>query len=220
MKFNLNIDIKVSRFIKKFILADTLLFAGWGFVDPIFSVFLVKEIVGASLVTVGIATSIYWVLKSIIQVPVAVYLDKTEGEKDDFYALITALVIVGLGAISITFATRVWHIYIIQIIKAVGFGIYVASWPALFSRHLDKKHTSLDWSMDSTSVGLAIGATGFLSGVIVTWLGYDAVFTLAGIFSLISAAVLFSVPDIIFPDKKIRIAESMIKDHTPRNLDK
>ena len=219
MKLNLNIDLKLSKFIKRFIIADTALFAGWGFVDPIFSIFLVKEIIGASLVTVGIATSIYWILKSVIQVPIAVYLDKTDGEKDDFYALIAALIIVGIGAISLTAATKVWHIYLIQAIKAVGFAMYVASWPALFSRHLDKKHTSLDWSLDSTSVGLGIGITGFFGGIIVTWLGYSAVFLLAGIFSFISAAILISVPNMIFPPK-VSEGISPIKDHTPRNIQK
>lgn len=219
MKLNLNIDVRLSRFIKKFIIADTALFAGWGFVDPIFSIFMVKEIVGASLVTVGIATSIYWILKSIFQVPIAVYLDKTDGEKDDFYALVFALVIVGVAAFGIIFATRVWHIYLIQVIKAIGFAMYVASWPALFSRHLDKRHTSLDWSLDSTSVGMAIGITGFLSGIIVTWFGYPVVFVLAGVFSFISAAVLFSVPDLLFPPK-VRKEEVVIKDHSPRSIEK
>jgi predicted MFS family arabinose efflux permease len=215
----INLDIKLSKFIKRFIIADAALFAGWGFVDPIFSVFLVREIAGASLVTVGIATAIYWILKSALQVPIAVYLDKTDGERDDFNTLIAALVVVGVGAMSFALATKVWHIYLIQIIKAVGFAMYVSSWPALFSRHLDKKHTSLDWSLDSTSVGLAIGATGLLSGVVATWLGYSAVFILAGIFSFVSAAILFSVPDIIFPPK-IKAPHVLVKDHAPRNLEK
>lgn len=219
MKINLDINLKISRFIKRFIIADTALFAGWGFVDPIFSIFLVREIAGASLVTVGIATAIYWILKSLLQVPIAMYLDKTDGERDDFYALIAALVVVGVGAVSFSLATRVWHVYLIQMIKAVGFAMYVASWPALFSRHLDKKHTSLDWSLDSTSVGIGIGITGFLSGVVATWLGYPAAFILAGIFSFLSAAILLSVPDIIFP-RRVKDGELLIKDHAPRNLDK
>ncbi len=219
MRLNIHFNVKITQFIKRFIIADTALFAGWGFVDPIFSIFIIKEIAGASLVTVGIATSIYWILKSIIQVPIAVYLDKTDGERDDFYALVAALILVGFSAISISLATRVWHVYLIQVLKAAGFGMYVASWPAIFSRHLDKKHTSLDWSLDSTSVGLAIGFTGLLSGVVVTWWGYSAVFILAGIFSFISAAVLLSVPNVIFP-KKTDGGPIVIKDHTPRNLAK
>ncbi len=220
MRFKFNFDIKVSKFIKKFIIADTVLFGGWGFVDPIFSVFIIKEVAGATLVTVGMATAIYWVLKSIIQVPVAIFLDKTDGEKDDFYALIGALALVGVGSLGLTLATQVWHIYLIQAIKAVGFGMYVASWPALFSRHLDKGHYSLDWSLDSTSVGLAIGGAGFLSGIIATAFGYNALFMLTGIFSFVSAGILLSAPDLMFPLAKKDGEALAVKDHTPRNVAK
>ncbi len=217
MRFKFSIDVKVSKLIKRFIVADTALFGGWGFVDPVFSIFIIREIAGASLVTVGIATAIYWVLKSIIQVPIAVYLDKNGGERDDFYALIIGLVVVGIASLGFTMATSVWHIYLIQVIKAVGFALYVATWPSLFSRHLDKGHYSLDWSLDSTSVGIAIGAAGFFGGIVVTWLGYNAVFIAAAITSFISAGILFSVPNIILPPP---VTNPLIKDHTPKNITK
>ncbi len=216
MKFNLHVNFAMSRFIKRFIVADTALFGGWGFLDPVFSIFIIKEIAGASIVTVGIATAIYWILKSAIQVPIAVFLDKTDGERDDFYALIAALVIVGISAISLTLATSVWHIYLIQVVKAIGFAMYVASWPSLFSRHLDKGHYALEWSLDSTSVGVAIGIAGFLGGIMVTWLGYNSVFWTAGIFSFISAAVLIAAPQMVFPPETS--AGGMMKDHSPKNI--
>lgn len=220
MRFKFNFDIKISKFIKKFIIADTVLFGGWGFVDPIFSIFIIKEIAGATLITVGVAVAIYWILKSLIQVPVAIFLDKTDGEKDDFYALIGALFLVGIGSLGLVLATQTWHIYLIQIVKALGFGVYVASFPALFSRHLDKGHYSLDWSLDSTSVGLAIGAAGFLSGIIATAFGYDALFILTGLFSFVSAGILLSAPDLMFPPAKKDGEEFAVKDHTPRNVQK
>lgn len=217
MKLKISIDLKVSKFIKRFIIADVMLFSGWGLVDPIFSVFLIKEIVGASLVTVGIASALYWILKSAIQIPIALFLDKTEGERDDFYTLIGALVLIGASAISLVFATSVWHVYLIQILKAIGFGMYVPSWSALFSRHLDKNHYSLDWSLDSTSVGFAIGITSFLGGVIATWFGYPIVFDIAGLAAFVSAAILFVSPGLVFPPR-IDGNEILMKDHTPVNI--
>src|SRR3990172_10506088 len=172
----ISFSLKVGQFIKRFIMADVALFAGWGFLDPLFSVFIINEIAGASLVTIGAVVSIYWILKSLIQIPVAILLDKTNGEKDDFYVLIGAIVLLGIAAFGLTLATKVWHIYFIQILKAVAFGLYIPAYTSLFSHHLDKGHFSLDWSLDSTSVGLAMGVTGFFGGVIVTVFGYDAVF--------------------------------------------
>src|SRR5581483_3648662 len=88
MKIRVNIDIKVGRIVKYFVLSDLFLLAGRGFVDPIFSVFIIQKIPGANLDTVGIATAIYLLLRSLLQIPISNYLDRTPGEKDDFIALI------------------------------------------------------------------------------------------------------------------------------------
>ncbi len=217
MKFRFGFNFAFSPFIKRFIVADALLFGGWGFVDPIFSIFIVREIPGASLVTVGITVAIYWIAKSIIQVPIAVFLDKTDGEKDDFYTLIASLVVVSIGAFSMPRASHVWQVYLAQLVKAIGFAMYVASGPVIFSRHLDPGHNALDWSMDSTSVGLAMGVSGFFAGIIATWLGYDAVFLLAGIFGLISAIVLSAAGRFILPPRS-RPGRSVLRDHAPVNI--
>ncbi len=217
MRFRFGFNFTFGPFIKRFIVADALLFGGWGFVDPIFSIFIVREIPGASLVTVGITVAIYWVAKSLIQVPIALFLDKTDGEKDDFYTLIASLVVVSVGAFGMTLATSVWHVYFVQIVKALGFAMYVASGPVIFSRHLDPGHNALDWSMDSTIVGLAMGVSGFFAGVIATWFGYDAVFLLAGIFGLIAAIMLSTAGKFIlfFPGRRHK---SVLRDHAPVNV--
>ena len=76
MKLKVSINFQVGRFVKRFILADMALFAGWGLLDPVFSIFIIKEIPGATVVTVGISVAIYWLLKSAFQIPIALALDK------------------------------------------------------------------------------------------------------------------------------------------------
>lgn len=223
MRFGLqfNFNFGIGRFIKRFILADVFLWAGWGFVDPIFSVFIVRKIAGATLVTVGIAVALYWMLKSVLQIPLALFLDKTDGERDDFYALIISLVVIGISAFGFSLATSVWHVYLVQLIKGVGFALYVPSFSSLFAGHLDKKHRSLDYALDSTSVGFAIGATGFLGGIMATWIGYSSVFILAGIFAFLSAALLLSVPNLVLPPSRRGVIAPILKnhDHTTVNID-
>ncbi|MBI2406033.1 MAG: hypothetical protein HYV25_00430 [Candidatus Harrisonbacteria bacterium] len=199
MNFNITFNAHISRFIKKFIIADVFLWAGWGFVDPIFSVFIVRNIAGATLVTVGIAVALYWSVKSLLQIPLAIYLDKTDGERDDFYALIASLV---------------------QLVKAVGFALYVPSFSSLFAGHLDKRHRSLDYALDSTSVGFAMGATGLLGGVMATWLGYGSVFVFAGIFAFLSAALLLSVPHLVLPERAKKPGMPILKDHEQTTVER
>ncbi|TSC82850.1 MAG: hypothetical protein G01um101420_32 [Parcubacteria group bacterium Gr01-1014_20] len=216
MRIKINVDLRVGRVIKYFILADLALLAGWGLVGPIFSVFVIERVAGATLVTVGIAAGIYWVLKSLLQLPIATYLDKKEGERDDFLALIIGLFVSAFTAIAYNFITQVWHLYLVEIIHAMAFALYVPAWSAMFSRHVDKDRVSFDWSLDSTVAGLSAGVSGILGGAVASAWGFHWVFILAGIFSAVSAFVLIMAPDFIFPPRTTE--NPVIKDHTPANI--
>jgi MFS family permease len=109
-----------------------------GVVDPLFSVFIVQRVPGATLLTVGIAAAVYWILKSLLQIPISNYLDRTPGERDDFIALVGGLLLVGISAIAMCWVTRVWELYAIHAVQAIAFAFYYASWPTIYSRHLDK----------------------------------------------------------------------------------
>lgn len=216
MKIKINIDIKVGRIVKYFVLCDLFLLLGWGFIDPVFSVFIVERIAGATLITVGIAAAVYWILKSILQLPIANYLDRRVGEKDDFVALVGGLLLAGFSALAFSWVTTAWQLYLVQVVHAVGFAFYVPAWSSIFSRHLDRERISFDWSLDSAAVGIASGVSALLSGVIASVWGFLAVFILGGVFSLAAAFMLMIVPDLIIP--KPSRTEPILKDHTPANL--
>ncbi|MDE2018793.1 MAG: MFS transporter [Patescibacteria group bacterium] len=215
MKIKINIDIKVGRIVKYFVLSDLFLLAGWGFIDPIFSVFIVEKVVGATLATVGMVAGIYWILKSILQIPIANALDQRSGEKDDFIALIAGLVLAGISAIAFAWVRQVWQLYFVQAVHAIGFALYVPSWSAIFSRHLDKDRVSFDWSLDSTVSGFSAGFMGLLGGIAAAVLGFPAVFIMAGMLSLAAAVIIMAVPDVALPKPVARTVE---EEKTPANL--
>ncbi len=217
MRIRVNVDLKVGRVVKYFILVDFALLAGWGLIDPLFGVFIKDHVRGATLVTIGIVAAIYWLLKSALQIPLAKYLDRTAGEKDDFYALIVGLLIVSFSAVLFGFVREIWQLYAVQILKAVGFACYAATWPAIFSRHLDKDKISFDWALDSTAVGISAGISGFVGGALAQGLGFTAVFIAGGVFTFISALILLAVPDLVLPPK-VGGAPPLVRDHTPGNI--
>lgn len=216
MKIKINIDIKVGRVVKYFVLSDLFLLLGWGLVDPVFSVFIVTKVAGATLVTVGIAAAVYWILKSALQIPIANYLDKTAGEKDDFVALVAGLLLAGISAMAFGWVNNVWEFYLVQALHAVAFALYVPSWSAIFSRHLDKDRVSFDWSLDSTAAGVAAGVSGLLSGIVASAWGFLAVFISGGILSIAAALILIAAPDLVLP--RPSTAETAFKDHTPASI--
>ncbi|MDP3999554.1 MAG: MFS transporter [bacterium] len=212
-------ELSINRIVRYFIAADLTVLAGWGLADPILAIFVVDKIPGATLLTIGVMAAIYWIVKSIIQIPISLFLDRTDGEKDDFYAVVVGLLVASVTMFSFMAATSVTHLYIIQFIKALAFGLYVPAWAAIVSRHLDKDKVAFEWALSSTSVGLSIGVAG-LAGSWVAKYSFDLVFLLGGFLCLISALILLLVPDLILPQKKGEISESVMKDHRPVSIQK
>ncbi|MEK9180409.1 MAG: MFS transporter [Patescibacteria group bacterium] len=215
MKIKFDINIKVGRVVQYLILVDFVFFAGWGLIQPIFAVFIVENIFGATVVTVGIFAAIYWILKSVLQLPIARYLDRTPGEKDDFYALVSGLFLASFSAFMFVLVDRVWQLYAVEIIHAFAIALYVASWPGLFSRHLDKDKVSFDWALDSSAVGLSAGLGGLFGGIIAKEFGFDAVFVLVSFFSAASALILLLVPDLVLPKTQKKAAVPPKAVHRP-----
>jgi MFS family permease len=208
MQIKVNIDIaglKINRIIKFFVMSDLMLWGGWGLISPIFAIYLVEEIPGATIATAGGVVAVYWIVKSLVQLPVAVALDKHQGEKDDFYTLIFSLVLAGFSALAFLLVKDIFSLYVVSFLHGLAFGLYAPAWSGIFSRHMDKDHFAFDWSLDSTTIGLASGVAAFIGGWLATAFGFSVVFILASVFSFFSALLLLMVPDLVMPKATIKI---------------
>ncbi|MDO8557097.1 MAG: MFS transporter [Candidatus Jorgensenbacteria bacterium] len=210
--------IKINRVVKHFILSDLMLWSGWGLIGPIFAVFIIQGIPNVSLVTIGATSAIYWIVKSIIQIPVALLLDRHKGEKDELYTLIGSLILAGFVALAFLLVKTTGQLYFVTLLQGIAFGLYIPSWYAIFSRHLDKDRYALDWSLDSTSIGVASGVTALIGGMVADYFGFPALFIAAGILSFGSAFVILTLPNIILP--KRTTSRPLIADHLPSNVQK
>jgi len=209
-------SFKISKIAKNFIIADLVLFGGWGLVSPIMAVFIIDEVPGANLVTVGLMTTIYWAVRSSIELPMATVIEKTKSEKDDLYVLILGLLLVSIAAFWLTVVKTVPQLFVNQAIKALGFAFYAASWSGIFSRHIDTDKAARTWAIDHTVLGIATGITGAVGGYLAVRFGFNAIFIAAGITSFVAAVIVFLVPDIVFPGKKYKPVFKGVRNHSPK----
>lgn len=211
--------IHFNNVVKRFIIADLIWLAGWGLISPIFAIFILEQVEGATVVTIGIVTALYWILKSFIQIPVALSIDRTPSERDDYLVLVISLILAGFTSFSYILVRTVGQLYVVEILHAISFGLYIPSWSAIFAKHLDKKHRALEFSVDSAAVGIATGLAGLSGSIIVGLFGFSTLFFIAAVLCFISAIIIFYSPEIVFPHS--RGAETIsLSDHTPRNLQK
>ena len=163
----------------------------FGAFGPIFAIFITERIVGGNAEIVGFATAVFWIVKSIIQLPVARYVDRHHGERDDLAVLIAGYFLASFSILFYVFATTPLHIYLIQGFLGVTMAFSAPGWYGIFARHVDRAHESFEWSLVSVfSVGIATAISGAVGGVIVVRVGFDALFIGASALSFVGAAFL------------------------------
>lgn len=181
---------KINKVIKALIFSDFLLSSGWGLISPIFAIFLLEHIDKNGAMVAGFASAIYWLVKSIIQPFIANYLDRNHGEKDDIWFLIVGYFIASFVPIGYIFSYNPWHIYLLQCLYAIGMACVVPTWAGIFTRHIDKGKENFEWSIESTSLGIATGLTGAIGGLVGSIFGFKLLFLAVSFFTLAAGASL------------------------------
>jgi len=185
--------IRINRVIQFLTYSDILLLSGWGLVSPIFAIFLTNKIKGGSAALAGLATTVYLVTKSFLQMPIARYIDSRKGEKDDFWLMGGGSVIISMTAFLYMFAKLPIHVYLIQIFYGIGSAMSYPAWMAIFTRHADKNQEGFQWSLYYTMTDLGSALSAGLGGFLATQIGYQNLFFIVGIISLAGTLFLSGV---------------------------
>lgn len=177
----------INKIIKILIFSDVALVGGIGFMAPVFAIFLTERIQGGNITVVGYVAAIYWIVQSLVVIPFGRYLDKNHGEKDDVWFIVFGNILAALAVLGYIFSSLPWHIYICQIIYAIGMGMNIPGYTAIFTRHIDKGSEAFDWSVRSALIGFGSGIAGASGGIIANYFGFNVLFVGVIVFLLISA---------------------------------
>ncbi|HBF67218.1 MAG TPA: hypothetical protein DDW36_02220 [Candidatus Magasanikbacteria bacterium] len=195
-------NYKINIVVKLLVISDFIVWSSYQLMAPIFAVFITGDIQGASIETVGIASAIYLVFKSLIEIPLGIYIDRTASEKDDLFTAMLGTIITGFGYIAYTFVDQIWHLYVLQALLGFAAALAYPGWLSIFSRHLDKRSRALEWSIYDVSNGLGMAAAAALGGFMANKFGFDIVFFIVGIFTFVGALILLMLRNKIYVPKE------------------
>jgi len=175
------------------VLADVLIISAWGLISPIFAIFVTDKIQGGSLIVVGIAEAIYLGTKSILQVPIGILIDKTKGEKIDFWLNVAGSLLMSSSVLLYLAAFLPWHIYLIGFVYGVGFAISYPAWMGLFTRNIESGRESFVWSLHSTPIELASALTAAAGGYLAEKLGFSTLFIIVFVIGILGTLLFLAI---------------------------
>jgi len=197
----------INKVIKVMIASDVALLTGFGFIIPIFAIFIVQRITvgdtGEAAKVAGFAMAVYWGVRSLLMIPFGKFLDRNYGEKDDLYFVIIGNIFAAGAVFGYIFSSLPWHIYALQGLYSLGMAMNIPGWTAIFTRHIDKGKEAFEWATRSTAIGIGAGISGALGGIIASYFGFNILFIGVGIFALAGAFLPLLIYKDIFPREKM-----------------
>jgi len=160
------------------ILSDIFILSSFGLIGPIFAVFIIENLIGGTIVTAGLATTIFLVVKCSVQLPLSKYFIDKHNHKTRFLVLGTLLIIT-VPFIYVT-ARSINTIFIAQAIYGLGAALAYPAWFSLFTIYMDKKHRGFEYAIYTTSVGISTAIAAFLGAKIADLFGFKFLFFLVG----------------------------------------
>lgn len=192
-----------NRVILTMVVVDFFVNGALGTIAPFFAIFITQQISEGSATIVGFASAVYWLTKSIIQLPISRFLDKTDGERDEFWAFFGGYMVAAFIPVLYYFATQPWHLYLIQAIFGFAMAWAIPAWYSIFTRHIDKFRVSFEWSLFSVfAVGISSTLASVIGGILVDRFGFRIVFLIASVIMFASAIGILSIKNKVFTKRE------------------
>jgi len=170
-----------------------MFFSAYGLINPIFAIFITDQIAGATIATVGFAATINLLVRAALQMPVARYVDRHKGEKDDFKFMVAGSTLISIVPFAYFFITTPLHLYLAQAVLGIGGALANPGWYAIFTRHIDKNKEGTEWTLENIGVGLAAAGTAAVGGIFVQHFGFHNLFLVVGVISLLGLIIQISL---------------------------
>ncbi len=183
----------MNKVIKSLVLSDLFILGGFGLIQPVFAVFLIRGISGATIAAVGIAATIQLFVKAVFQIWVAQWADREKGNCRELYTLIVGSFLVSAVPFGYAYASSLAHIYIAQCVYGLGQALAYPSWRVLFSRYTDHDHAGLQWGIYDTVASFGAAAAAAIGGLLAETITFHWLFIVVGVLSFLGSLFLINI---------------------------
>lgn len=192
---------EINPVIRILTISDVMILGGFGLVSPIFAIYITDSIIGGSIEVVGIASMIYLLVKSLGQIPIAFFIDKLRGERDDFWMMFFGSILFGLAPFLYIYISTPIQLYFVQFLYGLGAAMSTPTWYAIFTKHIDKNKEGVEWGMYSTMVDIGSAGTASLGAFLAALFGFEKLFLVVGVISLIGSFYLLLIYNKMYSGK-------------------
>jgi len=183
----------INPVVRFLIISDTVLVGGAALLGPIFALFIEDFIQGGNEAVAGLAAGIYLFTKSILQIPIAHFVDKVRGEKDDFWFMFIFTLLGAFVPLLYLFINTPLQLYCVEFLIGAFAAFTFPTYMAIFTRHIDKEKEGTEWGIYFTLTDLIGAVFAAVGGYIAVISGFPALIIAVVVISVIGSLLLWPI---------------------------
>jgi predicted MFS family arabinose efflux permease len=182
-------EINMNKALSVLIYTGGTIYLTAAMTGPFWAVYVDK--VGGDFETAGIAVAILFFVRGLASIAISKFENKF---KETEFFLVAGGMLRSLGFLGYILATSPIHLGLISFVLGIADAIIYPAADALFSRHVDKKTDVAQWGWWEVMESWGTAAGALIGGVVVTQFGFNSVFGLMAVVSLLNALVILILP--------------------------
>lgn len=158
---------KINKTVLLLTLTDVFSWGPFYIISTISGIYLANKLGEDTVQFIGIGTAIYYVTRSIFQIPIGYITDKLKTTTDEMVMLCLGVILMGIPYILYPQISLPIHYYILQFVFGVGSSLNLTTWRKLFALNIDK-------GKEGSQYAFYEAATSLSSALLATSMGYIA----------------------------------------------
>lgn len=189
---------EVSRFNKVILILTFSDVFTWGptlVISTLAGLYLSNKLGENTVEFVGIGTSLYFITRASLQIPVGYITDKIKKDKDEILLLLLGIWLMGTPFLLYPSITNNIFYYILQIILGAGSALNLVTWRKLFAKNLNKDKEGLEYGIYETIMSVATAGFSAAAGIVANMSQhyFDLVMYTVGSVMLISGMLVLNI---------------------------
>lgn len=193
--YRLHMLKKFNKVVLLLTLADSFTWGAFIIIANLAGIYLSKKLGADTVSFVGIGTSIYFLTRAILQMPIGHLTDKIKNDKDEVILLVLGILFMGLPYIFYPMITQSFQYYVLQFIFGLGVSLNLPNWRKLFALNLDKGKEGFQYGFYETILSISTALFSIVVGYIAN-LGdsyFDISMRAVGIVMMASSIFVISI---------------------------
>jgi len=179
----------LNRALRIMLVTNSLVLLAGAMLGPIYAIYV--ERIGGDLLDASFAGGIF-ALVAGLTVLISGNLSDRIREKE--LVVVAGYLTIGLGFLMYLWVESVLMVFLIQVIIGLGEAIYSPAFDAVYSEHLDKGKSGLQWGWWEAVNYFTYAVGAVIGGLIVVNLGFEWVFIFMAGLSFGSALYIYLLP--------------------------